>query len=295
LRDSAANSVIGRAANSSGVPADIATSTAGQVLRLSGTTLGFGAVDLDDTDAFTGTLSESAIEGDVTRDSEVWSGNHMDDGVSFTKQTNVNFISGDGITVSQATVANTNGITVALTDQWRYLYMDAGAMATNNTDPATPGNLETGDTDNLLTYDFHTFANTGSNGVTVKFVLPEGLNVASAMKAKLYWATTNVIATSETVSWELQLTAIAADAVLTNTTAFTAVVIDDDLLSTTSLDLNVSPASGDLTSSNPADADLFMLKIRRLSAKAEDDMDGDVRLLGVHLQYSVDSAVQAAW
>lgn len=56
LRDSAANSVIGRSTNSAGVPADIATSTAGQVLRLSGTTLGFGAVDLDSANAVTGTL-----------------------------------------------------------------------------------------------------------------------------------------------------------------------------------------------------------------------------------------------
>lgn len=44
LRDSAALSVIGRAANSSGDPADIAAATDGHVLRRSGTTLGFGTV-----------------------------------------------------------------------------------------------------------------------------------------------------------------------------------------------------------------------------------------------------------
>jgi hypothetical protein len=43
LRDSAALSVIGRSANSTGVPADIA-GTDGQVLRVSGTALGFGTV-----------------------------------------------------------------------------------------------------------------------------------------------------------------------------------------------------------------------------------------------------------
>jgi hypothetical protein len=44
LRDSSALSVIGRSANSTGDPADIATSNDGEVLRRSGTSLGFGTV-----------------------------------------------------------------------------------------------------------------------------------------------------------------------------------------------------------------------------------------------------------
>jgi hypothetical protein len=44
LRDSAALSVIGRSANTSGVPADIASTTDGDVLRRSGTSIGFGKI-----------------------------------------------------------------------------------------------------------------------------------------------------------------------------------------------------------------------------------------------------------
>jgi hypothetical protein len=44
LRDSAALSVMGRASNSSGDPADIAAASDGEVLRRSGTALGFGQV-----------------------------------------------------------------------------------------------------------------------------------------------------------------------------------------------------------------------------------------------------------
>jgi hypothetical protein len=44
LRDSAALSVIGRSANTTGDPADIAAATDGHVLRRSGTSLGFGTV-----------------------------------------------------------------------------------------------------------------------------------------------------------------------------------------------------------------------------------------------------------
>jgi hypothetical protein len=56
LRDSAALSVIGRATNTSGDPADIAAGTDHQVLRRSGTAVGFGAVALDQAAAISGTL-----------------------------------------------------------------------------------------------------------------------------------------------------------------------------------------------------------------------------------------------
>jgi len=56
LRDSAALSVIGRSANTTGDPADIAAGTDHQVLRRSGTALGFGAVALNQAAAITGTL-----------------------------------------------------------------------------------------------------------------------------------------------------------------------------------------------------------------------------------------------
>lgn len=48
LRQSAATSIVGRAANSSGNIADIAASANGQVLRRSGNVLGFGTIDLSD-------------------------------------------------------------------------------------------------------------------------------------------------------------------------------------------------------------------------------------------------------
>ena len=56
LRDSAALSVIGRSANSTGDPADIAAASDHQVLRRSGTTVGFGSVALNQANAITGTL-----------------------------------------------------------------------------------------------------------------------------------------------------------------------------------------------------------------------------------------------
>jgi microcystin-dependent protein len=56
LRQSAGLSLIGRSANTTGDVADITASATGQVLRYSGSTIGFGAVELADADAVTGQL-----------------------------------------------------------------------------------------------------------------------------------------------------------------------------------------------------------------------------------------------
>lgn len=56
LRQSAGLSVIGRAANSTGDVADITAANDGEVMRRSGTAVGFGAVDLANANAVTGVL-----------------------------------------------------------------------------------------------------------------------------------------------------------------------------------------------------------------------------------------------
>jgi hypothetical protein len=57
FRQSTALSIVGRSANTTGNVADISASTDHQVLRRSGTTLGFGAIALNQSAAVTGTLS----------------------------------------------------------------------------------------------------------------------------------------------------------------------------------------------------------------------------------------------
>lgn len=60
LRDSAALSVIGRSANSSGNPADIAASSDGDVLRRSGTAIGFGSITTASISDFTSAVQALA-------------------------------------------------------------------------------------------------------------------------------------------------------------------------------------------------------------------------------------------
>lgn len=63
LRDSAALSVIGRASNSSGDPADITAGTDGHVLRRSGTTLGFGLLSSSNVDTSIMTAESTQTTG----------------------------------------------------------------------------------------------------------------------------------------------------------------------------------------------------------------------------------------
>ena len=63
FRQSAALSVVGRASNSTGNVADIAAGSDGQVLRRSGTSLGFGAVNLASANAVTGNLPVGNLNG----------------------------------------------------------------------------------------------------------------------------------------------------------------------------------------------------------------------------------------
>lgn len=59
FRDSAALSVVGRGSNSSGSVADISAASDHQILRRSGTAVGFGAINLESTNAVSGILGLS--------------------------------------------------------------------------------------------------------------------------------------------------------------------------------------------------------------------------------------------
>tara|TARA_Y100000004_G_scaffold164042_1_gene193876 strand:+ start:7074 stop:8189 length:1116 start_codon:yes stop_codon:yes gene_type:complete len=74
IENSVANSVLGRSTNSTGVVADISTSTDGEVLRLSGTTLGFGKVvtaGIDDNAITLAKMADNSVDTDEIVDDAV--------------------------------------------------------------------------------------------------------------------------------------------------------------------------------------------------------------------------------
>ncbi len=96
LRDSAALSVIGRSANSSGDPADIAAATDGHVLRRSGTTLGFGQVA-------TGGITDAAVTTAKIADANVTTAKIADANVTTVK------IADDSVTDAKLSLAANAG------------------------------------------------------------------------------------------------------------------------------------------------------------------------------------------
>ncbi len=70
FRQSAGLSVVGRSANTTGNVADITAANDNEVLRRSGTSIGFGALNLASSSAVTGLLPSANIDSAITRDTE---------------------------------------------------------------------------------------------------------------------------------------------------------------------------------------------------------------------------------
>jgi hypothetical protein len=89
LRDSAALSVIGRAANSTGNPADIVAGSDGDVLRRSGTSLGFGTVPSTSITGLGALVALNTVGTAQIDNNAVTTGKIADDAVTYAKIQNV--------------------------------------------------------------------------------------------------------------------------------------------------------------------------------------------------------------
>ena len=125
LRDSAALSVIGNATNASGDPGDIAAASDHMVLRRSGTTLGFGAVNLASSNAVTGTLPIGNGGTGITTtptNGQLLIGNGTGFSLAtLTAGSNVTLVNSAGaITISSTGGGGGGGGTVDLRDVWLF-------------------------------------------------------------------------------------------------------------------------------------------------------------------------------
>jgi len=190
-------------------------------------------------------------------------------------------------------------VTGAITgNNYRSIYIDASAMVPAATNGADAGTEEMHAT-NFTTLDYFAFDKATEEYADFKLVMPEQYNGGN-IKAKFYWKAADA-ETGVSVVWGIKAYAATDDDTLLapgGTIWGTEQVIEDtnDSGNLVLDDLNVSPATPDLTIAGTANADkLIFFRVFRKVAAAADDYDNDAELLGVRLQYQESGTAYSAW
>ena len=109
------------------------------------------------------------------------------------------------------------------------------------------------------------------------------------VKATFYWMAN---ATSGDCIWSIKAGAFSNDDAL-DAALGTAVTVTDGATAAAN-DLLISSQTSAITiNGSPADSDMIIFEISRDADNGSDNLDADARLLGVSIEYTLDSAVAA--
>lgn len=168
-------------------------------------------------------------------------------------------------------------------------YVDAAAMVARTTNGAEAATEEYATNDVMV--DHYLFDTTTSEGVQFKWMLPDEWD-RGTVKVKVFWDAASGASAADQVSWGVRAAAVSDDDAIDGSWG-TAVTTDDTV--TAVGDCHVTPATGALTvGGTPALGDMTFFEVYR-NVGGNDNMTEDAKLLGIAIQYGVDTSAASQW
>lgn len=195
---------------------------------------------------------------------------------SLTKTLTNKTIDADNNTISNLAIGSEVGTGLTETQE---IWIPAGAFTSSTTNGAEITSRET--TGNTVNYTYAGFDTTTSESIWFTWTPPANWN-AGTVKYTLYWTNTAGL-TTETIDFDLAAVAFADNDSL-DTALGTAVSVTDTWIAQG--DLHISAKSAAITiAGSPAAGEEVHFKLSR--DVAADNMTGDVDVIGVLLEYTV--------
>lgn len=243
----------------------------GKALKYDSTTgkIVFGAVDALNVNAVN--IGDGT---DTTKYIYINNGDANKPGIRYNSGTNKFEYSNDGLAWSEMGSGSGGG-------GYKTIWVPAGAMISATDAGASPGTYEWAT--NHLDKDYLAFSGATPKNATFSLVMDEAWD-RSTIKAKFYWTYTAVINSGTKVEWGIKGIA-SSDGEAIDTAYGTQQVIYDTRINTSNT--HVSSATPAVTIGGaPALGDNIQFLVTRNTGSADDDIDIEVWLLGVLLQYN---------